>query len=214
MAPGEGGEAPLVAFGTRLAGPAGGLLLTAAAIFSLLGNLNGGITSATRATYALGRDGLLPGWFGQVWERFSTPANSILFMGAFIALLAVTGSFVWLAVISTLARLIVYSISIAALPKIERSSVTPAKAGVHAESVWMPAFAGMTRMRLATWTMVAAGLAVCLWAALQSEWPSWRMLLILVAAGTALYAAARTSSARRKGSVDSIQPPPSTRSPR
>jgi basic amino acid/polyamine antiporter, APA family len=188
MAPGTGGEAPLVAFGEALAGPAGGLLLTAAAIFSLLGNINGGITSATRATYALGRDGLLPAWFGRVAERYRTPANSILFMGLLIALLAVTGSFVWLAVVSTLARLIVYSISIAALPKVERAS-------------------------LFTYAMVAAGLAVCLWAALQSEWPSWRMLLILVAAGTVLYAAARASAARRKGSVDSIQPPPSTRSP-
>jgi amino acid transporter len=175
MAPGEGGDAPLVGFGTKLAGPAGGLLLTAAAIFSLMGNINGGITSASRATYALGRDGLLPRWFGRVSDRFATPANSVLFMGLLIALLAVTGSFVWLAVVSTLARLIVYSLGIAALPKVER---------------------GSGRRRLVTWAMMAAGLAVCLWAALQSEWPSWRMLLILIAAGTILYLAARFAKVR------------------
>jgi amino acid transporter len=175
MAPGEGGDAPLVAFGTKLAGPAGGLLLTAAAIFSLMGNLSGGITSATRATYALGRDGLLPGWFGRVSARFATPANSILFMGLLIALLAVTGSFVWLAVVSTLARLIVYSLGIAALPKLER------RRGIEA---------------FVLYAMMAAGLGVCLWAALQSEWPSWRMLLILIAAGTVLYLIARFASAK------------------
>jgi APA family basic amino acid/polyamine antiporter len=174
MAPGEGGDAPMVAFGTRLAGPAGGLLLTAAAIFSLMGNISGGITAATRTTYALGRDGLLPAWFGRVSERFATPANSILFMGLLIALLAVTGSFVWLAVVSTLARMIVYSISIAALPKAEKDGAR----------------------RLPVYAMMAAGLAVCLWAALQSEWPSWRMLLILIAAGTVLYLFARLASVR------------------
>ena len=176
MAPGEGGEAPLVTFGTKLAGPAGGLLLTAAAIFSLSGNINGGITSATRATYALGRDGLLPDWFGRVNARFATPANSVLFMGVLIALLAVTGSFVWLAVVSTLARLIVYSVAIAALPKLERENSA----------------------RPLIYVMMAAGLGVCLWAARQSAWESWQMLLILIAAGTILYMAARFVSFRRR----------------
>jgi amino acid transporter len=165
MEPGQGKDAPMVAFGTTLLGPAGGLLLTVAAACSILGNVSGGITGTTRATYAMGRDGLLPGWFGQVSSRHATPANSIAFMGGLIALLALSGSFVWLAVVSTLARMIVYSVSIASLPKQERPSV-------------------------GLWLMIAAGLAVCAWAALQSAWPSWRMLLILVAAGTLLYVAA------------------------
>lgn len=166
MAPGEGGDAPMVAFGAALMGPAGALLLTAAAIFSLLGNISGGMTGTTRTTYAMGRDGLLPAWFGRISERHATPANSILFMGGLIALLALTGSFVWLAVVSTLARMIVYSVSIAALPKAERA--TPL-----------------------IWLMVAGGIAVCVWAALQSAWPSWRVLIALVAAGTVLYLFAR-----------------------
>jgi APA family basic amino acid/polyamine antiporter len=186
MEPGEGGGAPMVAFGTALMGPAGALLLTAAAMFSLLGNVSGGMTGTTRTTYAMGRDGLLPAWFGRVSARYATPANSILFMGGLIAILALTGSFIWLAVVSTLARMIVYSVSIAALPKAERG-------------------------RPLVWLLMFAGIAVCVWAALQSAWPSWRMLLILAAAGTALYAAARVAS--RKASVASIQPPPSTRDP-
>ena len=166
MEPGQGGDAPMVAFGTALMGPAGGLLLTAAAVFSLLGNISGGMTGTTRTTYALGRDGLLPAWFGKVSERYATPANSILFMGVLIAALALTGSFVWLAVISTLARMIVYSISIASLPKKERG--TPL-----------------------IWLLVVAAIAVCIYAASQTAWPSWRMLLILVAAGSVLYLVAR-----------------------
>lgn len=183
MAPGAGGSAPMVAFGTALMGPAGGLILTATAVFSLLGNIGGGMTGTTRTTYAMGRDGLLPAWFGRVSARYATPANSILFMGGLIAILALTGSFVWLAVVSTLARMFVYSISIASLAKGERPS-------------------------LLLWLLMAAGIATCVWAAAQSAWPSWRMLLILAAAGSLLYAAAR---AARNGRVSSIQPPPSTR---
>ncbi len=179
-------KTPMVDFGRALMGPAGAVLLTAAAVFSLLGNISGGMTGTTRATYAMGRDGLLPAWFGRVSERYATPANSIAFMGVLIALLALSGSFAWLAVVSTLARMFVYSISIASLAKGERPSP------LH-------------------WLLMAAGVAVCIWAAAQSAWPSWRMLLILVVVGSALYAAARVAA--RKGTVSSIQPPPSTRDP-
>jgi APA family basic amino acid/polyamine antiporter len=197
MAPGEGGDAPMVAFGTALMGPAGGLLLIAAAVFSLLGNVGGGLTGTSRTSYAMGRDGLLPAWFGRVSARYATPANSIAFMGALIALLALTGSFVWLAVVSTLARMFVYSISIASLAK--RAPVMPAEAGIpagekpqHPSPPGAPAFAGAT-----SWLMIAAAIAVCVWAASQSAWESWRMLLILAAAGTGLYLIARLSRPKR-----------------
>jgi APA family basic amino acid/polyamine antiporter len=207
MEPGAGGDAPMVEFGRALMGPAGGLLLIAAAVFSLLGNISGGLTGTSRTSYALGRDGLLPGWFGRVSERYATPANSVVFMGALIAVLALSGSFVWLAVVSTLARMFVYSISIASLAVVPAQAGTPAgEEDQRLSPAGAPASAGAT-----VWVMIAAAIAVCVWAASQSRWASWRMLLILIAAGTALYAAARVSA--RRASVSSIQPPPSTRDP-
>lgn len=158
--------APLAAFAETLIGPAGALLLTATALASVAGNVTGSMTSTPRVTYALAAQGVLPRWFGAVSARWATPANSILFMGLLGAALALSGSFVWLAVVSTLARLIVYSASIAALPKAEK----PGAGG---------------------WAMIAAGLAVCLWAAAQSRWESWAMLGGLVLAGLLLYALAR-----------------------
>jgi amino acid transporter len=215
MEPGAGGEAPMVELGRALMGPAGGLLLVAAAVFSLLGNIGGGLTGTSRTTYAMGRDGLLPGWFGGVSARFATPANSIAFMGALIALLALSGSFVWLAVVSTLARMFVYSISIASL------AVVPAKAGTPAGEMQPspsppgpPAFAGAT-----VFFMIVPAVAVCVWAAAQTAWPSWRMLLILAAAGTILYWVARRgrppaqAGSSSAAMVSSIHPPPSTRDP-
>jgi basic amino acid/polyamine antiporter, APA family len=165
MEPGEGGDAPLVSFGQALLGPVGALILTGAAVFSLLGNISGGMTATTRTTYALARDGLLPGWFGRVSERYRTPANSILFMGLLILLLALTGSFVWLAVVSTLARIVVYSISIAALPRVGEEGAS----------------------RPLIYAMITAALAICAWAAFQSKLESWITLGALAAAGTLLY---------------------------
>ena len=175
MEPGAGGDAPMVEFGRTVAGPIGAFVLTAAALFSLGGNLSANMTATPRATFALARDGLLPRWFGVVSARFHTPANSILFMGVLTALLAISSSFVWLAVVSTLARLIVYSASIAALPSARRRIEKPVTWSVY--------------------LMMAGAFAVCLWAALQSEWPAWRMLLALLLVGTLLYALARRKPA-------------------
>jgi amino acid transporter len=162
MAPGAGGDAPLVAFGQALFGPAGALILTLTAVASLLGNVSGGITSTARATYAMGRDGLLPGWFARVRQPSATPAASILFLGLLVAALAISGSFVWLAVVSTLARMFVYAVGIAALPKLDRGRP------------WL-------------WAPVALGIAICGWAAAQSSAEAWRTLAILAGSGVVLF---------------------------
>ena len=179
MPAGEEPEAPLVAFAALLAGPAGALVITVAALSSIGGNIAGSLTSTPRITFALAREGLLPRWFAAVSQRYHTPANSVLFMGLLGAVLALTGSFLWLAVVSTLARLFVYGTSIAALPRSER-------------------IAGR-RTTLPTFGLMGAGLIICLWAAFQSEWASWRMLLILAAVGLALFLLARWSSRRKPG---------------
>ena len=171
MEPGAGGDAPLVALADRIFGPTGAAILTVTVVFSLLGNISGGMTSATRVTYALGRDGLAPSWFGRVNPRYATPANSILFMGALIAVLALSGSFVWLAIVSTLARMFVYGLAIAALPRLESHRAT-------------------------AWLLALCGIVTCAWVAAQSTARSWQMLGALVATGVVLFALTRWSTKR------------------
>lgn len=168
MPPGGGGDAPLVGFGRTVAGSWGGWALTAAAIFSVLGNVSGGMTGSARTSYAMARDGLLPAWFGAVDPARATPANSILFMGALIALLALSGSFVWLAVASVLARMFVYGIGIAALFRAE-----PGRPGVAAAAL--------------------LGLLVCGWVAAQAGAAAWMTLGALALSGFALYGIAQRS---------------------
>lgn len=166
MPPAPAPERPLAAFAEALIGPAGGAILTLTALASIAGNLTGSMTSTPRVTYALAGQGSLPRWFGAVSPRWATPANSVLFMGLAGVALGLTGSFLWLAIVSTLARLFVYGLSIAALPKAEQ----PGAGG---------------------WALIAAGLAVCLWVAAQSEWKSWAWLGGLLLGGLVLYAFAR-----------------------
>jgi amino acid transporter len=186
-------EAPLIDLGALVAGPAGAALLTLAAIFSLAGNLHGNMTATPRVTYAMGERGDLPRWFARVNARFATPANSILFMAAVAAALALTGSFVWLAAVSVLARLFVYAATIAALPKApERPRITAAH-----------------------WITGAIGIALCGYAALQADAKAWWTLAALAIAGLVLYALAARASGSSSSAVpvSAIQPPPSTRDP-
>jgi amino acid transporter len=137
--------------------------------------------------------GDLPRWFAAVHSRFATPANSIAFMALLAAALALTGSFVWLAVVSTLARLFVYAATIAALPKAPNR---PRLTALH-------------------WTSGAAGIALCAYAALQADAKAWWTLAALAVTGVLLYAVAARgkTSSNAAEEVSQIQPPPSTRDP-
>ena len=175
--PGGGADetAPLIDLGSWLAGPFGAAVLTFAALASLAGSLQGIMTAAPRVSYALGARGDLPAWFGRVQPQFETPANSIVFFAIVAGALAISGSFVWLAVVSTLARMIVYAVTIAALPRApQRPRLTPAY-----------------------YVIGAAGIAVCIWAAAQADSKAWMTLGALAAAGLVLYALA---AMRRKTS--------------
>lgn len=164
-------DAPLVDLARRLAGPAGAAVLILTAIASVGGNLHGIMTSVPRLTYAMGERGDLPDWFASVSARYSTPANSIGFLALVTAVLAVSGSFVWLAVVSTLARMFVYGVTIASLP---RAPQRPRISAVH-------------------WASGVVGIAVCVWAAAQADAKAWITLGVLAVAGLVLYTVASLS---------------------
>ena len=162
----EGVETPLLALGERLIGPAGALILGLAAVFSLAGNLHSNMAATPRVTYAMAERGELPAWLASVHRAFATPYSSILFFAAIVAALAISGSFVWLAVISTLARMIVYAATIAALP---RAPNRPA------------------RISSSHWALAAVGVLVCVIVGTQADVTAWLTLGALSVAGLLLY---------------------------
>jgi amino acid transporter len=111
---------PLVEAGAALLGPAGAIVMMAGLVASVGGNLSGALFSTPRITYALALEGALPAWFSTVSRRFGTPVVSIAVFGATAFALAAAGSFVWLAGLSVLARVLIYAGCIAALPRLRR----------------------------------------------------------------------------------------------
>ena len=63
----------LIDVGRKLAGPAGAVAITLAAVFSIGGNLSGSILAAPRIVYSMAENRMLPAWFGHVHHKFATP---------------------------------------------------------------------------------------------------------------------------------------------
>lgn len=171
---GTGPEAPLTALAAEFGGDVGALLIAATIVMSVLANLTAGHTSASRMPPALADDGLLPSWFGKV-SRWGTPANSIAFFGAGAIIFALNSSFLALAIISTLARLLAYIASIASLPRLRRQ-------------------AGLPTYNATILIAAPIALALSIWATLQTNSDQWLTLGGFAVVGTALYFIARRSN--------------------
>jgi len=101
-------ESPLARAAGQFAGPAAMLLLSVGAIVSIFGNLGNTTLIGPRYAYALADDGYGPRWLANVHPRFHTPANAIVLQTAIALVLALSGSFVALAMLSIVARLATY----------------------------------------------------------------------------------------------------------
>ncbi len=89
-------------------GASGALLISIGAVISMTGNNMGQILNGSRTLFALAENGDLPKWFARVHPTFQTPSNAILFTAVIALTLALTGSFVALAAVSAIARLVMY----------------------------------------------------------------------------------------------------------
>ncbi|HEV3141222.1 MAG TPA: APC family permease [Vicinamibacterales bacterium] len=95
-------------------GAGGALLVGAGSVVAMTGNNAGQVLTGSRALFALAEHGQLPAFFGRVHARYRTPANAVVFTSAVALALALTGSFAKLAVVSALARLVMYGSAAAA----------------------------------------------------------------------------------------------------
>ncbi len=69
--------------------PFGNFLLTIAVIFASISALNATIYSATRASYALGRDRMLPKFFSKISNKQKTPWVALMFTGFIVICVAI-----------------------------------------------------------------------------------------------------------------------------
>ena len=90
-------------------GAAGALVISAGSVVSMTGNNLGGVLTGSRMLFALAENGELPRFFAKIHPRYRTPSNAIIFTTLVALGLALSGSFVILAVASAVARLVAYT---------------------------------------------------------------------------------------------------------
>ncbi|MEW5983294.1 MAG: APC family permease [Acidobacteriota bacterium] len=100
---------PLADASLLFMGAAGALIIGVGSVVSMTGNNAGQVLTSSRMLFALAEHGQLPRIFGRIHPVYRTPVNSILFTTAVALTLALSGSFVMLAAVSAVARLVTYT---------------------------------------------------------------------------------------------------------
>lgn len=172
-------SAPLIALADRVFGETGALVMTLTAVVSVAGNLLANMISTSRLTFSMAEQTLIPGRlgriFGKIHPSYATPYLSILVLGVFAGTMALSGSFVWLAIASVLARLVVYVICVLVLIKAQH----------RAQTLAASSFVSLVNPLKRLIPLIA--LAVCAWSISQSSTNAWLFLLGELIVGALLY---------------------------
>jgi amino acid transporter len=99
---------PLATAMALIAGPTGRVAMLAGATVSTLGYLTGSMLGGPRCVFAFARDGLAPRPLARVHPSYHTPHIAIAVYATVASLLALSGTFESLALITSIASLLVY----------------------------------------------------------------------------------------------------------
>jgi APA family basic amino acid/polyamine antiporter len=106
---------PLTDAAALMFGAAGALMISVGSVLSMTGNNAGGVLTGSRMLFALGENQELPRWFARIHPTYRTPHHAVLFTSIVALVLMLSGSFVFLAAVSAVARLITYTGACAAM---------------------------------------------------------------------------------------------------
>lgn len=107
---------PLADASSRFLGTAGAAMISAGAVLSIIPNLNVVMLAASRLPFAMAGRGELPRFLSRTHARFHTPHFSIALTAVLMLVLTLSGTFIYSATISAVARLLAYAGTCAALP--------------------------------------------------------------------------------------------------
>jgi amino acid transporter len=108
-------QRPLADASTIFLGRAGGAIISAGVVVSIVGNLNVIILAGSRLPFAMSERGELPRVIGATHNRFRTPHVSILITAVIMLALTLGSTFARQVNLSVIARLLSYSVTCAAL---------------------------------------------------------------------------------------------------
>ncbi|HEY3279848.1 MAG TPA: APC family permease [Gemmatimonadales bacterium] len=165
----ETAKAPLAAAAVQFAGPIGSTLILIAMIVSTFGFMTATMLSTPRTLFALAADGYLPRPLRAVHQAHHTPHVAIAVQGVIVCAIAITGTYVKLAIMANVAILLVYLACCVAVWRLRRLD-----AGVDDKPFVMPGG------HIVPW--VAAGLIVALLARATAQ--AWLLTAGVMAAAS------------------------------
>ncbi len=118
-------DRPLADAASGFLGPAGGAIVSGGALVSIGGNLLVVMLVTPRVLYAMAERSELPSWLASVHPRTRVPSSAILLTAVAMLILTLSGTFVYAATISVIARLLVYGSTCVALPVLRRKPDAP-----------------------------------------------------------------------------------------
>jgi amino acid transporter len=166
-------QKPLADAGSQFLGAAGGAIISAGAVISIIGNLNILLLSGSRLPFAMAERKQLPAFIGAIHRRFFTPYVAILITAACMLVLTLKSSFLAALTLSVIARLFTYGATCLALPVFRARREAPA-----------------ALFRLPGGTAIAiVSLLLIVWLLLHSTVTEAKQAAIAAAVGLALYLA-------------------------
>jgi len=114
-------DRPLVEVAIKLIGHSGSFFVAAAVMISSYGYIVGTILSAPRVVYALSSHGDFPYFLSRLNPRYHTPAIASCIYALLVWLLALTGTFLWVAAVSAGSMAIYYGAICAALIQLRKT---------------------------------------------------------------------------------------------
>lgn len=116
---------PIADAGNQFLGSAGAKIITVGAVVSIIGNLNVLILAGSRLPFAMAEQKELPATLARTHPRFRTPHASILLTSLLMLALTLSGTFIYAATISVIARLLGYAATCVALIVLRRKASAP-----------------------------------------------------------------------------------------
>jgi basic amino acid/polyamine antiporter, APA family len=113
-------DRPLADTASVLLGPGGPSFVAVAIMISTYGNIAGHLLSGPRAPYAFSAHGDFPSSFESLHPRYHTPSMAILIFAGLVWILALTGTFLWVAAVTAGSIAIIYGGICAALIRLRR----------------------------------------------------------------------------------------------
>ncbi len=132
---------PLADAGRLFMGPLGASVIAGGAVVSILGNLHSIMLVGARLPFAMAERRELPRGLAATHRRYHTPHVAIVVHAAIILVVTLSGTFVYAATISVIARLLSYAVTCASLPVLRRQAGAPAAAYRAPAGVAVAAFA-------------------------------------------------------------------------